>query len=326
LAKSPRTLSTRAQEFALVARSYRIPAVVVRDDGSVQYPRMQLLGAQWLSYLDDRWFLKLESEGAMGGQSTGYMQILAGGGYRLPLTDSAAVKMHVSAGPAGGGGADTGGGLLLDAGIGVQQRVSAHNAVELSVGKVRAPSRSFQATSLGIKLVHSFGLPAVGAEPVARASLAGFEPNQLRMRTAQQTYKGASPLWRNNYTDTNVGNLGVQLDYFLTPNLFLTGQGLAAYAGKAGAYMTGLVGVGYRQPLVGPWFAEAEGLAGAAGGGGLAAGGGLVGQANASVGYQFSKSLAMMATAGRIAAPRGDFKANVLGLSLGYQFTGFASN
>ena len=47
---------------------------------------MQLLGVEWLSYLDQHWFLKLESEGAMGGQSNGYMQILAGGGYRLPLT------------------------------------------------------------------------------------------------------------------------------------------------------------------------------------------------------------------------------------------------
>ena len=322
--KSASSLSAKEQEFAVIARNYRIPTGVVRDDGTPQFPKMQLAGAEWLSYMDENWFLKVEAEGAAGGQSNGYMQIFLGGGYRLPITRSTSIKLHAAAGPAGGGGVDTGGGVVVDAGIGLNQKIFGNNAIELSLSQVRAPSRSFKATSLGIKLVHSFGLPQVGSRAVAASSLAGFEPQHVRIRAVQQNYAGTNPKWRNREPDTDVGNLGVQFDYFVTPNVFLTGQGLAAYSGKAGAYMKGLLGGGYRQPITGPWFAELEGLVGAAGGGGLAVGGGLVAQGNASVGYQINRSLSVMATAGRIKALRGDFEANVLGLSLGYQFNLFS--
>ncbi|WP_394756595.1 hypothetical protein [Rhodoferax sp.] len=310
-------------EFALVARSYKIPASVLRADGQPQHGSMQLVGVEWLSYLDPHWFIKLESEGAAGGQSNGYMQILAGAGYRQPLWRDSAVKLHVAAGPAGGGGADTGGGLLLDAGVSLQQNLSARTAVEFSLGEVRAPARSFRAQSAALKLNYQFGLPGVSANPVAWPALAGFDAESLRVRVANQTYFKAAPQWRNQYVDQSVSNLGVQLDYFVTPQWFVTGQGLAAYAGQAGAYMTGQLGAGVQQPLSQRWFAEGEALLGAAGGGGLAVGGGLVGQVNASMGYRWSKQLSVLATAGRIQAMRGDFKANVAGLSLAYQFNGF---
>lgn len=318
--KSPSSLSAKEQEFAIIARSYSIPSGVVRDDGTPQFPKMQLAGAEWLSYVDENWFLKVEAEGAAGGQSNGYMQIFLGGGYRLPVTRSTSVKLHAALGPAGGGGVDTGGGIVVDAGIGLHQKIFGNNAIELSVSQVRAPSRSFKATSVGLKLVHSFGLPQVSSRAVPASALAGFEPQQIRVRAAHQTYSGTNTKWRTRLPDKDVGNLGIQLDYFLTPNWYLTGQGLAAYSGEAGAYMKGLLGAGYRQQISGPWFVEAEGLVGAAGGGGLAVGGGLVMQANAGIGYQINRSLSVMATAGRIKAVRGDFEANVIGLSLGYQF------
>jgi hypothetical protein len=321
-------LKSRQQEFSLVYRHYSIPGSVVQDNGAAQHRSMQLIGVEWLSYLDDRWFLKLESEGAMGGKSNGYMQILVGAGYRLPLGHGTAVKMHVSAGPAGGGSVDTGGGLLLDGGIALQQKISRSKALELSLGQVRSPSASFKASSLALKITHQFGIPGADSD-VSWISLTSFEPQSLRIRTVNQTYLKGSPDWRNSYTDKSVNNLGVQLDYFLpgtnsATRVFATGQGLAAYAGNAGAYMTGLLGAGVQTSLSTNWFAEVEGLVGAAGGGGLAMGSGLVGQANAGLGYRLTKSLSVMSTAGYMASKSGSFKAKVLGVSLAYQFTGFA--
>lgn len=323
-AAGARALPTNEQEFSLVVRDYQIPSSVVQDNGQPQHHRMQLIGVEWLSYLDPNWFVKLESEGAAGGQSSGYMQILAGGGYRLPLTRSTAIKLHAAAGPAGGGSVDTGGGLLLDAGIALQQKLTQRTALELSVGEVRAPSRSFKARSVALKLNYQFGLPAATSAAVPFNRLAGFDAKALRVRAVSQTYFKDHPNWRANHADQSVSNLGVQLDYFVSPHWFLTGQGLAAYSGKAGAYMTGLVGVGTQWPLSDRWFVEGEALLGAAGGGGLAVGGGLVRQVNAGVGYRLSKSLSVLTTAGQIAALRGDLKAKVLGVSLAYQFTGFA--
>jgi hypothetical protein len=50
----------------------------------------------------------------------------------------------------------------------------------------------------------------------------------------------------------------------------------------------------------------------------------LVSQVNAGIGYRLTDALSLMGTAGYMAAIGGDFKAKVVGLSLAYQFTGFA--
>ena len=316
-------MATHGSEFSLAGRSLRIPASVLRVDGQPHHRSMQLLGVEWITHLDERWFLKLESEGAMGGQSNGYMQILAGAGYRWPLSAATAIKLHASGGPAGGGGVDTGGGLLLDAGVALQHRFAPRVALEAGVGAMRAPSGNFRAQYLAVKLNYLFDLPRASSKLVAATELASLNAARLRVRLATQTYFQAAPQWRAFSQDRSVGNLGVQLDYFPSSNWYLTGQGLAAFAGDAGAYMTGQVGVGAHQPLGERWFVEAEALLGAAGGGGLAVGGGLVGQGNVALGYRLSKTTSVLATLGRIQSSGGDFKANVAGLSLAYQFTGF---
>jgi hypothetical protein len=156
--------------------------------------------------------------------------------------------------------------------------------------------------------------------------LSGLDVERLRMRLVQQSYRGANPGWRCCYADLPVHNLGLQLDYMLGPTesarqWFLTGQGIAAYKGEAGAYMTGLVGAGLRQKLAPRWTAEVEALIGAAGGGGLRVGGGLVAQTNIGLGYQLTPQLGLMVTAGRMEALQGDFKAKVLGVSAVYHFS-----
>ena len=312
-------------EFALVGRHYELASKARRDDGGVQNSSMQLVGVEWLSYLNDNWFVKVESEGAMGGDNNGYMQILLGGGLRLPITRSTSIKLHAAAGPAGGGGADVGGGLLLDAGLGLQQKISRHLALELSAGGVMAPSHTFEALNLALKLNYQFGMPDVGTTPVSWYGLGEFDTTPLRVRLTNQTYFKADDRWRNGDVNQEVSNLGVQMDYFLTPNWYVTGQGLAAYAGDAGAYMVGEVGLGSVWNVTPNWFIEGEALFGAAGGGGLAVGSGLVAQANASVGYRLNKALSIIATAGRIEALQGDFKANVAGVSLAYQVSAFTT-
>jgi hypothetical protein len=313
------------REFSLVGRHYQFPSSAKRSDGQAQNSSMQLLGVEWLSYLDDHWFLKAEAEGAMGGNNNGFMQILLGGGLRLPITRYTNLKLHAAAGPAGGGGADVGGGLLLDAGLGLQQKISRNLALELSAGAVKAPSHSFEAMSLAMKLNYQFGLPNVGADPVSWYGLGEFDTTPLRVRLSNQTYFKADERWRNGNVNQEVSNLGVQVDYFLSDNWFLTGQGLAAYAGDAGAYMAGELGLGGVWNATPNWFIEGEALFGAAGGGGLAVGSGMVAQANASVGYRINKALSVMATAGHIADLQGDFKAHLAGVSLAYQFSAFTS-
>jgi len=53
---------------------------------------------------------------------------------------------------------------------------------------------------------------------------------------------------------------------------------------------------------------------------GLYMGAGLVWQANAGVGYDITPSLSALATLGRMEAVNGDFKANVIGIAIAWQF------
>lgn len=312
-------------EFSVVYRTYKVPAGVLADNGQPQYPTINLLGVEWLRYLDDNLFVKIESEGAMGGKSKGYMQILLGGGYRFKVTDSTAVKLSTSLGVAGGGTVATGGGLLVDASLALQQHVSDSLFVELGGGYVYAPDGDFKATSINAKIGYQFSMPDIQGERVSIDTLADYSQHNMRMRLVHQTYLENDPRWRNHHSNLNVDLLGFQGDYFLNDKFYLSGQGISAYKGQAGGYMIGLVGGGGHLALFdSPLFVDLELLGGAAGGGGLDVGGGLVWQGNVGLGYQFSGPYSLTASYGRIQAVKGNFKAHVLGVSLAYNFAFFA--
>ncbi len=316
------TLTMREQEAGPTYRRYKIPASVVQDNGQPQYPSIDLMGFAWQGYLDDNWFIKMEAEGAMGGRSDGYMQLFGGVGYRWEITPGTDVKLFGAIGAGGGGKVDTGGGFMLDGGIALRQRLTDKVGLEFTLAQVAAPSRSFKATSAGVQVTYRFATPLLeGGRSLTEKEVMGLDPEHVRVRFAEQTYFDTSANWRTTNQDLKVSNLGMQFDYFMTPTWFLTGQGLAAYSGKAGSYMKGLVGLGARVPLGKAFFVEGEALVGAAGGGGLSVGGGLVTQANASLGYQLNKSLAVMATLGQFDATKGAMKAKVAGVSLAYQMS-----
>ena len=312
-------------EFGVVMRTYRVLSGVTEEDGATpQHSTINLLGVEWNRYFDEHLFIRVESEGAMGGESSGYMQTLFGVGYRASIFDGTSIRLTSSAGMAGGGNVATGGGLLVDATVAAHRRLGDHLYGELAAGYVFATSGDFEAISYAAKLGYHFDTPAFSDDRVALFELKGYEPQNIRLRTAHQSYIKAADNWREHHEDTNVDLLGFQADYFMSKNYFITGQGIAAYRGDAGAFMTGLVGAGlYLSVFETPFYVEAELLGGAAGGGGLAVGGGLVWQANAGLGYELSDRYSAQLSYGYMSAPRGEFKARVYTFSVGYKFNIF---
>jgi hypothetical protein len=311
-------LSPHTHELSLVKRNFKVAHGALNDSGS-QQANFGLLGIEWHTELGPYTYARFETEGALGGGATGYMQILGGVGLKVPLTDRLSALASVSVGAGGGGGVDAGGGLLIDTGLGLQFNLSPRWFAEASVQNLRATSGSFKANSAAFKVGYRFGPGAVQGNPTA------FAAHALRIRAAHQSYIQASPDWRSSHADQGVQNLGVQMDVFLSPRLYLTGQGLAAWKGDAGAYMTGQVGVGGAVSLSEKISAELEVLIGAAGGGGLQMGSGLVAQGNAGLVWQASDALSLHASAGYLRALNGPFRAKVVGLALGYRFTGYSA-
>jgi hypothetical protein len=303
-------------QFSIHGKELSVPSGVTTDAGGIQ-DGFGLIGAGWRTYVSDHWFAQLESAGAARGNSRGYMEILVGGGYQRLMTENLAAYASLSIGGAGGGSVNTGGGLIADASVGTQYLLSQRWFVDASVFQRWAIDTSFKATGLGLKLGYKFGGQANSETGVLHNST--FDSHPLRIRMVNQTYTKAAENWRN-HPNQNVDNLGVQVDYFIEPNWFLTGQGLGAYGGDAGAYMIGLLGTGVRARITKNTFAELECLVGAAGGGGLNTGGGLVYQANLGLGYQLNKNLEVMGSIGQMKAVKDDFQAHVYSVSLAYKF------
>lgn len=311
----PNSYQAQAHQFSIKARQFKVPTGTVTD---AQQPQEDfgVLGAEWRTFVSPRWFLKVDTAGAMQGNSRGYMHILAGGGYQYPITKKLSIYSSLAVGGGGGGSVNTGGGLLWDGAVGAQYFLSKHWFADFSVSKLWAASTSFESKGIGIQVGYQLGARNTSD---SNSSTSSFDSHPLRIRTVHQQYKKANENWRNR-PHQDVGNLGVQVDYFLNPNWYLTGQGLGAHSGDAGAYMTGLIGSGLRTKITKNTFIEVEGLIGAAGGGGLNTGSGLIYQANLGLGYQLSKSLEIQGNLGEAKAANGDFRAHIIGLSLGYKF------
>lgn len=314
-------------QFGVVYRMYDVPVGVKNSAGKAQYKSIGLLGVEWQHEVNDNMFVSLETEGAMAGKSNGYMQILLGVGLHYPLMDNLRLKLSGSAGVAGGGNVDTGGGLLTDLGLGLQANISDDVSVEVEAGLVDSLLADFKARSFALKLNQSYSTPLVlQGETVQLAQLQAYDVQHMRVRFVHQSYfkpANATTSWRSHHAHRDVNLLGFQNDYFINDYVFLSGQGIAAYEGQAGGYMAGLVGGGFVYPLTKQWAVEMELLAGAAGGGGLAVGGGLVWQVNAGVSYHMTDDYSVLLEAGRIAAVKGAFVANVASVSTAYHFSLF---
>lgn len=325
------SVAPASQELAVIYKNYfksKTSHEFYPPGGRIFTPSAKdlgLLGMQWYRYLDDKFFITLESEGAFSGDSTGYMQILIGGGLRQKLFKRSFVKLLGQVGTAGGGAVATGGGLLLDGGASLQQYLTNSIYVAANGDYVYAPNGGLSVFSLGGQIGYGFTTPDKDSYLEKITSNDPYASRSFRVRATNQTYLQASDNWRRFLVDQDVNNLGLQIDYFLTSNIYLSGQGIGAYDGGAGSYMAGLIGPGAYLPIFNsPLFIDFEGLVAAAGGGGLNFQGGFALQGNAGLGINLMHGLSIMGYYGYLGAVQGAFRANVIGATLGYNFTMFS--
>jgi hypothetical protein len=298
-------------------RQYRVRPGSLTDTGAVQ-PGFGLVGAEWRGHLQGPWFVMVDAGGAAHGQSNGYMEIMGGIGVRWPLSSSFALDAGVLAGAGGGGAVDTGGGLLVAARAGAALQVTSTDELTLGLERMKAPSGHLTVDGVSLGLRHRFGPD----QPITVASggAADLDAHGVTLRVIDETYRAARGDWSTRPIPT-IGVLGVAADLDLSPAWYLTGQGLAAYRGESGAYMTGLLGAGLHLPMTDRWRFEAEALAGAAGGGGVAVASGAVAEAKAGFGYEAPSGIGLHVTVGRLRALHGPFAANVIGVAVSTRMT-----
>jgi len=293
-----------------VVGSYQPRSGARRTGGSELPSTIGFVGTRVERALGNHSYVGLEGSGAGSGGVAGYAEYLGTAGAETTVWPNVlTLGGRVAIGMGGGGEVDTGGGLLMKAGVYGTLRLARELGLSLEAGYTRAPQGSFRATHAAASLNWILDDPSdLTAPPRNTRSewVAGAERYSAQRQDGTQRMLQAVTLKANR---------------FVTRHVYLTGQARSAYGGGAGGYTAGLVGVGVQTPSLARWHAGAEALIGAAGGGGVATHGGAVVQPNAYVGFDLGRSLSLRVGAGRIRSlKKGGLNATSIEAGLAFTF------
>ncbi len=291
--------------------------------------RIDVIGIRWYQYWLKNWWLEFETGGALGGRADGFAQVLGGVSYRENIDRLLSLTVTGLLGAAGGGDVDTGGGLIYRLMVGAAYHFTERWTSGFEFGIVKAVDGDFFSKSVLLKVSHQYQvlLPTMGTVLNSNSEDTFLNAiwHKYRLRANTQHYLPVRAQVRKNsgLGKRMISLAGLKIDTFVSQYIFLTGQALGAYAGEAGGYAAGLVGIGRRKPLdeYPGWIAQAQFLIGAAGGGGVSVGGGLILQPMVNVLKAITTNVAIGVGLGVIHAPEGKLTALVGDLSIEYKYS-----
>ncbi|MBW3056975.1 hypothetical protein CU311_06080 [Prochlorococcus marinus str. MU1402] len=314
-----RNVSSHRSHLAVRTRAYSPSSGSRTTSGGPLDESLGLVGVEYSYFLDENWFATFETAGAVSGGVGGYAELLAGLGYRIPLTksDRLALLPALTIGGAGGGAVETGGGFVARANIGLEYRLSPDLSLITDGGYLTAPDGNFDTPYFGLNLTHvmkTFAQDQKGA-PLTRKDR--IETTKWRFRPAHQWYFNAQ---RRDTLSRDMQLLGGKIDWMKGDWWYLTGQGLSAYAGGAGGYSEGHWGVGVFSPKWMNWKIYGEMLIGAGGGGGVDSGNALLYKPSVGLEYILNNDFSFQTGIGKVISNDGNLDANTLDASLVWRF------
>jgi hypothetical protein len=259
----------------------------------------------------------LEARGAAKGGSDGYAEMTGGLQALWPVgSDALRLGVHAALGLGGGGSVATGGGPLGKLGLTGRVQWSPRWSLGLEAGRARAFNGDFNTpyAQVSVGVVLDDAQVAGGTRPVPTKTV-----HDMEWSFSVQDYLRAQ---RKDGSVRGLSTVGLKFRRSLGDHLYLTGQGHGAVTGGAGAYSSGLVGLGVATRLAegGPWRAGAEAALGAAGGGGVANGGGAIAQPMAWLGRDLGPYSRLKVGAGYIKSLRGELASPVVDVSWAVEF------
>ncbi len=317
----------RFEREHLTARyqAYSPAGAVMNVDGASKTGAIRTSGFEYSRELSGMNYLLVETAGASGGSADGYAEVLFGGGIRLPLfANEFLLDARSSVGSGGGGRVDTGGGGLAKASLGLKFTAGDGFSIDTRTGYV-VSGGEFRARTFEFGLSYAIDAAVFGNHGVTGGPVAdSLRSYSWRIRFAGAQYPSLNASMRNGREEGAVSLLCVKLDAFPGASaLYLTGQAQSAFAGGAGGYSVGLMGIGYlSEPVAGTSVhVFAEVLGGAAGGGGIEVHGGAVVQPSVGVRYDVSSTTGIEASVGRVRALHGGLDSTVAGIGVVFRFS-----
>jgi len=305
--------------MSAIYQHYKIDQGVKDTSGQLVVNDMDLIGFEYGTKLGKNYYSYLETSGAGSTGTDGFAEVLGGVGYTGALTHNSGFNIKTGLGAAGGGGVDTGGGLIHKQSVGLYVRPFDRVAISAEVGRVGAFNGSFKANTSKISLQYPFKLLSSGGYVRKESNYDYTNDGLWGIRAINQTYLGSNTLRKNGSGDS-VQLLGIKLDRYLDDDIYLTGQALSAYQGEAGGYAVGLIGIGHEYKVDDNLNLFAELNAGVAGGGGINTGGGAIVQPMLGLNYKLSPNFSLQTSIGKLKAVEGGGNTNVVEFGLRYQF------
>jgi hypothetical protein len=288
--------------MAATASSYRL------DGGS---RRIALAGARAERRASDSGFgWGIEAAAAAKGDAAGYLEVLGTAAFSVAPAPSAwpgwRVGVRGGIGAGGGGAVPTGGGLMGKIAGTLEGRIAPGWTAGAEIGEARSANGNLHARLAQVWLGMSLEPGLDGrAETDTRAVRSEWVAAWQHHARVARTDGSQHPL------DT----IGLKLDRYLNDHVYLSGQAHSAFAGGAGAYSIGLVGVGLAAQPAADWRIGAELLAGAAGGGGVQTGGGAIVQGVTWAGWAPDPRSTWRAGLGMVRSVRGGAQSPLVELS-----------
>ncbi len=317
------------QHIAVRHQLYRPTGARLNTDQVTQTEPFSLTGFEYGSSMGNGSYLLAQIAGAAGGSSGGYAEVFFGTGMRFPLfgntgsTGSTLFDARIAAGAGGGGGVDTGNGIMTKTGLGLFVMTSRDTGLGIQYGLVDSAG-GFRAQTAEVSLVYASEAASFGTQGKSTGIMSnGLRLDAWRIRFGHQQYRNVSDTMRKNGISGNLSLINVKIDkeFDGTP-LYLTGQALSAYAGGAGGYAAGLMGIGIASgPLADTRMrAFTEALGGEGGGGGLDVAGGAVAQIAAGLMYELPGNVGIELALGRLRSLHGPLDTATIDFGITYRF------
>lgn len=308
-------------------RFYLSPIVQIYDpksgntslSGSLQDSSLDLVGAEGGKYITDNTFVALRTTAVAKGNANGYMTLMGGIGYQMPITLKFYWVNDAFVGSGGGGNVDTGNGILLEADTGFGWQILPNIQPRLSLGYLIAPDGHFKTWVGTFGLNYDLGwLSAPANDTDINYTVPANDVQHWRVEAYNQTYFNPQ---RTDSRSGNINLIGASLEQQLNPNWYLSYRTSFAYQGdSSGSLATGLIGAGYQLNFNSGLHPHVAFLAGAAGGGGLNVGGGFLVEPEVGLRYDFTPKFGVDVSGGEMISTSGSLHTTVLNAGVTYSF------
>jgi len=306
--------TTSKEEIATTYQIYYPIKNTYQTDKTLLTIPLHLLGISYKTILEKNLFLTLESAGALGGDSTGYMEVLGGVGIPFEIKNFSA-NLKFLLGSAGGGKVKTDGGAVSK--ISAEIGYSFFNTkIALGTGYFHSIQNNFNARIMQLSIAKQFNF--VVPDRVKKIDFKKFitEKYSLHFMNEHYFYNNSISSKQNNL---DIDLVGMSIDLYLNSFVFLSGKACGAYRGDAGGYAEGLFGLGILSPSLKGFRTLGEIDFGAGGGGSLQTGRGTIFKPQIGVQYSFNKRFSFELMSGKIISS-GKLKTNKLSFGLVYKF------